>query len=176
MFAVAEGWYGQGIKDLNDLDNYYQKYEKSKQIKKQVCKRISYIDDDNNKRQNLFNKICKNNDVIELKDIIKLINDSMADLYLSLHMNYLSDFSYYGSQVFYTENNDNNKYLAELLQTNFNKYFDFEKTSKKLSNDKYMFKRLDVNGVLIEYGFISSYKDRNNLKKESYKNELCEII
>lgn len=42
LFAVAEGWYGQGIKDLNDLDNYYQKFEKSKQIKKQICKKLGF--------------------------------------------------------------------------------------------------------------------------------------
>ena len=42
LFTVAEAWYGQGIKDLNDLDNYYQKFEKSKQIKKQICKKLGF--------------------------------------------------------------------------------------------------------------------------------------
>lgn len=42
LFAVAEGWYGQGIKNQNDLDNYSQKFEKSKQIKKQICKKLGF--------------------------------------------------------------------------------------------------------------------------------------
>lgn len=42
LFAVAEGWYGQGIKDLNDLDNYYQKYEKSNKIKKQISRKLGF--------------------------------------------------------------------------------------------------------------------------------------
>ena len=42
LFAVAEGWYGQGIKDLNDLDNYYQKYEKSNKIKRQISRKLGY--------------------------------------------------------------------------------------------------------------------------------------
>lgn len=45
-------------------------------IKNQVSKRLSYIDDDNNKRQNLFNIINKSNDVRDVKDIVKLINES----------------------------------------------------------------------------------------------------
>lgn len=35
---------------------------------------------------------------------IKIINHSNADLYLSIHLNYLSDSSYYGPQVFITKN------------------------------------------------------------------------
>jgi len=42
LFAVAEGWYGQGIKNLNDLDNYYQKYEKSNKIKKQISRKLGF--------------------------------------------------------------------------------------------------------------------------------------
>ena len=40
---------------------------------------------------------------------IKLINNSLADLYLSIHMNYLGNSKYYGAQVFYTEGNEAQK-------------------------------------------------------------------
>ena len=40
---------------------------------------------------------------------INLINNSKADIYLSIHLNYLSDFKYYGPQVFY---NGKNIYFA----------------------------------------------------------------
>ena len=38
---------------------------------------------------------------------INLINNSKANLYLSIHLNYLTDTKYYGAQVFY--NNEENK-------------------------------------------------------------------
>ena len=40
LFAVAEGWYTQHIKDLNDLDIYYQKYEKANKIKRNISKKL----------------------------------------------------------------------------------------------------------------------------------------
>ena len=103
---------------------------------------------------------------------IKLINDSKADLYLSLHMNFLNDNTYYGSQVFYTKEKNTNKELAKVMQENFNNYFNFKKSAKMIDTSKYMYKRLEISGVLIEYGFISSYKDRTSLKKETYRKEL----
>lgn len=40
LFTVAEAWYGNKIKDLNDLDLYYQKYEKCNKIKKAISKKL----------------------------------------------------------------------------------------------------------------------------------------
>ena len=37
---------------------------------------------------------------------IRLINNSGADLYLSIHINYLVDSRYYGAQVFFTKSNE----------------------------------------------------------------------
>lgn len=107
---------------------------------------------------------------------IKIINEDNPDAYISLHMNYLNDTKYYGSQVFYHPTNKNNKPLAETLQKYLNDYFELDRDYKKISNDKYMYGKLKPTGVLIEYGFISSSKDRKNLKNKIYRDELSEII
>ncbi len=107
---------------------------------------------------------------------ISLINEDKPDVYMSLHMNYLNDSRYYGSQVFYSKVNEHNERLAEILQSHLNEYFSFHKDYKKIGSDKYMFGRIEVTGVLVEYGFMSSAKDRTNLKKESYRIELSEVI
>lgn len=107
---------------------------------------------------------------------IKLINESNADLYISLHMNYLSNSKYYGSQVFYSDTNEHNKTIAESIQKELNLFFNYDKDYKKIGNDKYMYKNINVKGVLIEYGFISSQKDRDNLKSEKYQKELSQVI
>ena len=39
-----------------------------------------------------------------------------------------------------------------------------------------MFSKIERPGVLIEYGFMSSYKDRSNLKNKNYKQELAQTI
>lgn len=108
---------------------------------------------------------------------IKLINENKPDVYLSLHMNYLSDGSYYGAQVFYHKKaNEKNEKLAEVLQEHLNLFFDLERDYKQISSDKYMFPRLEPMGVLIEYGFMSNGKDRKALKLESYRLRLAEAL
>lgn len=107
---------------------------------------------------------------------IQTIDDWNPDVYISLHMNYLNEAQYYGAQTFYATSNGDNKQIAELIQKEINQYFSFSKDCKKISDDKYMFKRVKSKGVLIEYGFISSPKDRQNLMEENYRKELAEVI
>lgn len=107
---------------------------------------------------------------------IKLINDNNPDMYLSLHLNSINDSSYYGSQVFFSKVNPQNESIAKILQNNLNKFLGTKKDYKKIGNDKYMFSKIRIKGVLIEYGFISSYKDRKNLESSTYKENLSTII
>lgn len=107
---------------------------------------------------------------------IKLIEDNKPDLYLSLHMNSIAKTEYYGSQSFYSTVNPKNEILAKILQKNFNEFFEYDKEPKKIGNDKYMFNKISTTGVLIEYGFISSSKDRENLLDEEYRIDLSKVI
>lgn len=40
LYAVAEGWSSNGIKNMNDLEKYYYNYEKVNQIKKAITKKL----------------------------------------------------------------------------------------------------------------------------------------
>ena len=94
---------------------------------------------------------------------IKLINESNADMYLSIHLNYLSDASYYGPQVFY---NKDNKELAKIMQKVMNEELKGKREIKKIPSDTYMYSKLNVPGILIECGFLSNGIERNKLIKE----------
>ena len=104
---------------------------------------------------------------------IKLINESNADLYLSIHLNYLSDSSYSGPQVFFTMDN---KLLAESIQNSMNKFTKGTREIKKIPADTYMYNKLNVPGVLIECGFLSNAKERELLQKEDYQKDLVKSI
>ena len=104
---------------------------------------------------------------------IKLINESDADLYLSIHLNYLSDSRYYGPQVFY---NKDNEYLANIIQNEMNKKLNGDRKIKKIPHNTYMYHRLNKNGVLIECGFLSNYKEREKLKTYDYQKEIANAI
>lgn len=103
---------------------------------------------------------------------IKLINNSNADLYISIHQNIYQNKKYSGPQVFYVK--DNQK-LAEIIQNTLNKYLNTKRKVKTI-NSTYMYKLLKKKGILIECGFISNDNERYKLKTEEYQLKLSKII
>ena len=63
---------------------------------------------------------------------IRLINNSNADMYLSIHINYLDDNRYYGAQTFYTEGNEG---IAKTIQEEFNNNLNSPLEEKKLNDE-----------------------------------------
>ena len=103
---------------------------------------------------------------------IDLINKSKADVYLSIHINYLEDTSYYGGQIFYY--GEENKKLAEFLQSEFNT-ISYPRSIKPMPNI-YMYRRLKIPGVLVECGFISNKKEREKLITPAYQKEIAKSL
>lgn len=104
---------------------------------------------------------------------INIINNSNADLYLSIHLNYLADSSYYGPQVFYDKEN---KALAETIQKSLNKETKGNRKVKKIPNSTYMYDKLKIPGILIECGFLSNAKERDLLNTSAYQEKLAKAI
>lgn len=105
---------------------------------------------------------------------IKLINNSDADLYLSIHLNYLTNNSYYGPQVFY--NNEENKKLASIIQEILNSKLNSDREIKQIPSKTYMYDKLNIPGVLIECGFLSNFKEMKNLVNEEYQQKIASLI
>ena len=104
---------------------------------------------------------------------IRRINESGANYYISIHLNYLENKSYFGPQVFYTKEN---KDLAIQMQNDFNKTLNVNREAKKIPNTIYMYSKLKVPGVLIECGFLSNYEERKKLLDDNYIDNLASII
>lgn len=101
---------------------------------------------------------------------IKLINSSSADMYVSIHLNYLSDGAYFGPQVFFEEKNEG---MAKAIQSVMNEYLNGDRKVKKIPNDTYMYNKLKVDGVLIECGFLSNKKERELLNSSDYQKKVA---
>lgn len=104
---------------------------------------------------------------------IEMINDSGANMYLSIHINYLGNAKYYGAQVFYTKGNND---IADYIQEEFINDLKSPMNSRILSNDIYMYKKLNIPGVLIECGFLSNSKERKLLVDDSYQYKIVRSI
>ena len=104
---------------------------------------------------------------------IKLINESNADMYISIHINYLDNGNYYGSQVFYTNGNED---LANIIQNKMIERLGSPMKERLLENDIYMYKKLDIPGILIECGFMSNSSERMKLVSDKYQAKLVDSI
>ena len=107
---------------------------------------------------------------------IKIINNSSASMYVSIHLNYLAQASYYGPQVFYNNITNNNKKIANNMQNILNKKLKTNRKVKLIPEDTYMYSRLNVPGVLVECGFLSNYNEKTKLMSKEYQQKIAKYI
>lgn len=111
----------------------------------------------------------------DLGNRAKMINDSNANLYLSIHLNSMANTKWSGAQVFYDDINEKNIDIANKFQKYFNKYLNSDRKVSEINN-LYMYKNINIPGVLLELGFISNSNDRKNLLNDKYKKHIVEVI
>ena len=116
----------------------------------------------NRKRNDLYNRA-------------KYINEISPNMYISIHLNSSPSSTWRGLQVFYTENNKENKVIAETI-TNYLKENISNVREIKKDNTYYMYKHIKSPGVLVEAGFISNPNDNYLLRNEKYQNKLITSI
>ena len=104
---------------------------------------------------------------------IKIINQKIVDMYLSIHLNYLTDTRYYGAQVFYNKNNEE---LAKSIQEYLNNNTNTDREVKKIPTSTYMYDKLNTNGVLVECGFLSNATERSKLVTKEYQSKFAKIL
>lgn len=116
----------------------------------------------NRKRSDLYNRA-------------KYINKISPDMYISIHLNSSPSPSWRGLQIFYTDKNEENKEIAEILTNHLKNTIPNTRNIKKDSS-YYMYKYIKSPGVLIEAGFISNANDNYLLRNEEYQNKLIVAI
>ena len=111
----------------------------------------------------------------DLNNRAKIINDSKADLYISIHLNSISSSTWSGAQVFYDDINEKNYDLALLMQDQLKKDL---KTTRKVKEITTMLmnRKINIPGILIEAGFLSNPNDRYLLQKAEYQYKIVESI
>ena len=112
----------------------------------------------------------------DLKERVRIANETSNCLLLSIHQNHFSDTRYSGAQVFYAKTEGSQelaKHLQEKLVSTINKG---SKRKSKLSTGVYLMEHIQCTGVLIECGFISNFEEEAKLRSEEYQKKLCCVI
>lgn len=114
--------------------------------------------------------------ISDLKERVRIVNETENALLLSIHQNQFSDSLYSGAQVFYTDT-DNSISLARQLQNAFCTYLDPKNhRNAAKSSGIYIMEHIDCTGILIECGFLSNPEEEAKLRSPTYQKKLCGVI
>lgn len=115
-----------------------------------------------------------------LKNRKKVIKESNADMFLSIHMNALEGKNaskYYGAQTFYPSGKEDSTKLSKNIQQELKRVVD-ETNNREIKprDDLYLLKENDIPSTLIECGFLSNDKEAELLTNEDYQEKIAWAI
>jgi len=111
--------------------------------------------------------------VSDLKERVRIINQTKNAILVSIHQNHFKDSQYSGAQVFY----NSDALLARNLQDAFVKTVNpGSKRKAKKADGVYLMQNINCPGYLIECGFLSNYREETQLRDPAYQKKLCCVI
>lgn len=114
--------------------------------------------------------------VSDLKERVRIVNETENAILISIHQNTFSDSRYSGAQVFYADS-EGSKALAKLLQEGFVSHLNpGSKRVCKQAGAVYLLQNIHCTGVLIECGFLSNAEEEAKLRDGAYQHKLCCVI
>lgn len=113
----------------------------------------------------------------DLKKRVEIINDSGADLCISIHLNSFTQQKYYGAQTFYKKNCEISKDTAKIIQSEL-KYIVDENNNRvsMVKNDIMLVKEVNTPFVLVECGFMSNPAEERLLNTDLFQEKLAWAI
>lgn len=112
----------------------------------------------------------------DLKERVRIVNETENATLLSIHQNHYSDSYYSGAQIFYPQT-DGSADLAKALQTQFIQSLNpGSNRQAKKAEGLYLMKHIEKTGVLIECGFLSNYNEEAKLRSDAYQKKICCVI
>lgn len=114
--------------------------------------------------------------VSDLKERVRIVNETDGGVLISIHQNTFSDSRYGGAQVFYA-GNEHSENLASSLQKNWITTLnpDSHRSAKK-GEGIYLLQNISKPGILVECGFLSNPKEEALLRDADYQKKMCCII
>ncbi len=117
----------------------------------------------------------------DLSTRARIINESNADLFLSIHVNYSKNEKRLGPIVLHHTNSEEGEFLAQHMQEYLNdistyKKMDIVTEHNIMAGNYYIAGNTSTPGILIEMGFLSNEIDRKLLLDSDHQNEIIEQI
>lgn len=112
----------------------------------------------------------------DLKKRLKLINESDADLFISIHLNAIPSSRWRGAQTFYSPHLVENKRAAKFIQEELIASLENTDREAKVIQSVYIIKNANKPGALVEIGFLSNPTERELLMQDDYQEKVSIAI
>ena len=107
----------------------------------------------------------------------QIMNESKADLAVSIHQNSYHDDEIFGGQVFYYADSAPGKRLAERIQKRFDYVLGAENRRQPKANESYyLLLHAECPAVIVECGFLSNWREASLLGDEEYQDRMAYTI
>lgn len=114
----------------------------------------------------------------DLNERVKIANESGADMFLSIHMNYFGERKYSGPQIFYTAKSNEARTISENLMKCMKEKIGEHCTReiKPVEKGIYVLEKISIPAVLVECGFLSNQEEEALLLSKEYQDKMAEAI
>lgn len=120
----------------------------------------------------LYDENAQNKKRSEMEKRRQIINDSGADLVVSLHMNSFPLSSCRGAYVFYGRGSESGFRLAKSMQESLCQSVEYARQSVSVG-DYFVLNYSQIPAVLVECGFVSNEEEEKLLLREDYRQKFC---
>ena len=129
---------------------------------------------DENAIYDIDSKTLKQKKISDLKNRVKVGNESSADIFVSIHLNKIPQQQYYGWQTFYKSSDEKSIKLAKSIQNSLNESIQKENDRVAMKLDTiYIIKNVEIPITIVECGFLSNPEEEKNLLNDEYQNRLA---
>ncbi len=116
--------------------------------------------------------------MLDLAERLRIAEELLPDLFISIHMNAFPDGKYSGLTVYYSPNDEQSRVAAEEMRTSVINLLQpgNNRELKRAGSNIYLLNRLDTPSVLVECGFLSNDAECELLCTKEYRNKLSFVL
>ena len=129
---------------------------------------------DENSISDLDSKTIRQKKISDIKNRVKIGNETSSDIFVSIHLNKIPQKQYWGWQCFYKKNDEKSIDLAKQIQTNLNDAVQKNNTRVAMKLDNvYLMKHVEIPISIVECGFLSNPEEEKQLLDDKYQDKLA---
>lgn len=113
----------------------------------------------------------------------KIMDESGADIVVSIHLNKFPQTQYYGAQVFYPPNSNDSQKLANSIQNALKKDADPTNTRVAMLKEPpkgqkpiMILRDIKTITVIVECGFLSNFDEEKKIRTDEYQDKIANAI